>query len=223
MFESIKFVFSNLPLLIKGAGVAIEVTLVSIFIGLVLGVMVAALRIYGSKTIKKVVYLYEWVLRGTPILVLIFIIFFGLPTIKLNFGPFVSVVLALGLRSSAYQSQIYRGAILSIGNEQMEAGLSLGLSKFKSLYYIILPQAVRLSLPGFTNEFTIVLKDSSLAYVVGIAEILKYGRNIIVQSFRPFEIYLACAVLYFVLFHFFYYLFKYIASRYQVPGFIIKS
>jgi len=79
----------------------------------------------------------------------------------------------LGLASSAYQAQIYRGAILSIGAHQMEAGLSIGLTKFETLIYIIIPQAVRLSLPGFTNEFTIVLKDSPLAYAVGISEILK--------------------------------------------------
>jgi polar amino acid transport system permease protein len=155
--------------------------------------------------------------------VLLFIIYFGLPTIGLNFSPLVSVVLGLGLCSSAYQAQIYRGAILSIGSEQMEAGLSLGMSKFQTLYSIILPQAVRLSLPGFTNEFTIVLKDSPLAYAVGIAEILKYGRDLIVTSFKPFEIYLACALIYFVLFQMFYYLFKYIASRYEVPGFLITE
>ena len=85
---------------------------------------------------------------------------------------------------------------------------------------VIVPQAVRLSLPGFTNEFTIVLKDSPLAYAVGIAEILKYGRDIIVMTFRPFEVYLACAIIYFLLFHFFYFLFVKVSRKFDVPGFI---
>jgi len=223
MFESMLYILTNMPLLLKGVVIAIEITVASILLGMVIGIMVAFLKIYGSKTTKKLVGIYEWVFRGIPQLVLLFIVYFGLPEIGLNFGPFVSVVIGLGLCSSAYQAQIYRGAILSIGSEQMEAGLSLGMSKFKTLFFVILPQAVRLSLPGFTNEFTIVLKDSPLAYAVGIAEILKYGRDLIVTSFKPFEIYLACAIIYFVLFQAFYFLFKYIASRFEVPGFLITE
>lgn len=105
----------------------------------------------------------------------------------------------------------------------MEAGLSIGLSRIRTLFYIIIPQAVRLSLPGFTNEFTIVLKDSPLAYALGIAELLKQGRNIIVTSFRPFLVYLTCAIIYFLLFHFFYYFFRKITEKFKVPGYLINK
>ncbi len=220
MPEPVLFIMSHMPELLKGALVAVEITLLSMGVGLVLGLLVAFFRLYGSEPVKKAMYLYEWVLRGLPILVLLFIIYFGLPTVGINLGPFVSVIAGLGLRSSAYQAQVYRGAILSIETEQMEAGLSLGMSKFRTLMTVIVPQAVRLSLPGFTNEFTIVLKDSPLAYAVGIAEILKYGRDIIVMTFRPFEVYLACAVIYFILFHIFYFLFVKLSRKYDVPGFI---
>jgi len=223
MFESVLFMLKNTPILLKGAVVAVEITALSMLLGMAVGILVAFFRIYGSPAVKKAMYYYEWVFRGIPILVLLFIIYFGLPNIGLNFGSFFSVVLGLGLRSSAYQAQVYRGAILSIGVEQMEAGLSLGMSKLQTLFTVILPQAVRLSLPGFTNEFTIVLKDSPLAYAVGIAEILKYGREIIVMSFKPFEVYLACSIIYFILFHLFYYLFQQIARRFEVPGFLINE
>ena len=223
MIESLLYVLTNFPLLLKGVWVAILITVFSMLIGMVMGIAVAFLRIYGKKPVRKAVSVYEWVFRGLPQLVMLFIVYFGLPEIGINLGPFLSVVIALGLCSSAYQAQIYRGAILSIGSEQMEAGLSLGMTKTQTLFHIILPQAVRLSLPGFTNEFTIVLKDSPLAYAVGITEILKYGRDLIVTSFKPFEIYLACALIYFVLFQLFYQLFKYIASRYTVPGFLIND
>jgi polar amino acid transport system permease protein len=223
MLDSIVFVLTNIPLLLKGVRMAVQITVLSVFLGMVVGIAVAFLRIYGSKPMKRLVGFYEWVFRGIPQLVLLFIVYFGLPEIGINLGPFLCVVIGLGLCSSAYQAQIYRGAILSIGSEQMEAGLSLGMSKTQTLFSVILPQAVRLSLPGFTNEFTIVLKDSPLAYAVGIAEILKYGRDLIVSTFRPFEIYLAAALVYFMLFEIFYYLFKYIASRYKVPGYIITG
>ncbi|MDZ4182702.1 MAG: amino acid ABC transporter permease [Candidatus Cloacimonadaceae bacterium] len=223
MLEAIVYILTNIPLLMKGAWVAIEITVLSVLLGMVLGVIVAFLRIYGSKPMRRLVSVYEWIFRGIPQLVLLFILYFGLPELGINISPLFSVVLGLGLCSSAYQAQIYRGAILSIGSEQMEAGLSLGMSKTRTLFHVILPQAVRLSLPGFTNEFTIVLKDSPLAYAVGIAEILKYGRDLIVSSFRPFEIYLAAAIIYFVLFQIFYHLFKAIANRYKVPGYIITE
>lgn len=223
MIESLLYVLTNFPLLLKGVWVAILITVFSMLLGMVTGIAVAFLRIYGKKPVRKAVSVYEWVFRGLPQLVMLFIVYFGLPELGLNLNPFLSVVIALGLCSSAYQAQIYRGAILSIGSEQMEAGLSLGMTKTQTLFHIILPQAVRLSLPGFTNEFTIVLKDSPLAYAVGITEILKYGRDLIVTSFRPFEIYLACALIYFVLFQLFYQLFRYIAGRYTVPGFLIND
>ncbi|TYB31187.1 MAG: amino acid ABC transporter permease [Candidatus Mcinerneyibacterium aminivorans] len=223
MIESILFVFENMPLLLKGALVAVELTVLSILLGMVVGLLVAILRLYGPKYVKKLMKIYEWVLRGLPILVILFIIYFGFPSLGVNIPAFISAVLGLGLRSSAYQAQIYRGAIQSIGVEQVEAGLSIGMNRAKTMLYVIVPQAIRLSLPGFTNEFTIVLKDSPLAYALGIAELLKQGRNIIVTSFRPFTIYLTCAIIYFLLFHFFYYLFRKIAEVYEVPGYIMSK
>ncbi len=221
LVETLLFITKSMPFLLHGIIVALEVTILSILLGMIVGLLVAFLKIYGTKTVKKMVKAYEWVMRGLPILVLLFLIYFGLPTLGIHIGAFLSVILALGLGSSAYQAQIYRGAFLSIGQEQMEAGLSLGMSKFQTLFTVIVPQAVRLSLPGFTNEFTIVLKDSPLAYAVGIAEILKNGRDIISTSYRPFEIYFACSIIYFLLFQLFFYLFKKIAQRYSVPGYSI--
>ncbi len=226
------FIFNNIPLLLNATLTAIILTFASIFIGMIVGISITFLRIYGSKFVKKIVFAYEWVLKGTPPLIVIFIFYFGLGKI-LNLGPFLSAALALGLRSSAYQSQIYRGAVLSITSEQTEAGLSLGLTKIRTFIIIIIPQALRLSLPGFTNEFTIVLKDTPLAYAVGLVEILKAGRDILNQpltqsitgstitgSLNPFAIFLTCALLYFILFEIFSYLLKFLSKRYEIPGYI---
>ncbi len=226
------FLFKNLPLLLNATLTAILLTFASILIGMIVGIIITFLRIYSSNFVKKIVFAYEWVLKGTPPLIIIFIFYFGLGK-YLNLGPFLSAALALGLRSSAYQAQIYRGAVLSITTEQTEAGLSLGLSKVKTFMLIIIPQAFRLSLPGFTNEFTIVLKDTPLAYAVGLVEILKAGRDILNQpltqsisgneitgSLNPFAIFLVCALLYFILFEIFSYSLKLLSKKYEIPGFI---
>lgn len=226
------FLFKNLPLLLNATLTAILLTFASIFIGMIVGISITFLRIYGSNLIKKIVFAYEWILKGTPPLIVIFIFYFGLGN-YLNLGPFFSAAMALGLRSSAYQAQIYRGAVLSITSEQTEAGLSLGLSKLRTFTLIIIPQAFRLSLPGFTNEFTIVLKDTPLAYAVGLVEILKAGRDILNQpltqsitganitgSLNPFAIFLVCALLYFILFELFSYALGFISKKYEIPGFV---
>lgn len=229
------FIFKNMPLLLNATLTAIVLTFAAIFIGMIIGIAITFLRIYGTKLIKKIVFAYEWILKGTPPLIVIFIFYFGLGK-YLNLGPFLSAALALGLRSSAYQAQIYRGAVLSITSEQTEAGLSLGLSKLKTFNLIVLPQAFRLSLPGFTNEFTIVLKDTPLAYSVGLVEILKAGRDILNQpltqsitgqqisgSLNPFVIFLVCALLYFVLFEIFSYSLKLLSKKFEIPGFISEK
>ena len=240
MLDTITFIAGSMPILMKGAWMAILITLLAVFFGVTIGIIVAFFRIYGAKPIQKVLYIYEWVLRGTPILVILFILYFGFPEIGFflynfcrdqfgwnaewvrsifNLDPFIAIVLGLALRSSAYQAQIYRSAILSIGTQQMEAGLSIGLSRVQTMYHIILPQAVRLSFPGFTNEFTIILKDSSLAYAVGIAEILSYSRSIMVNTGRAFEILFACALLYFILFEISFYILNKVNQKFQIPGF----
>jgi len=131
--------------------------------------------------------------------VLLFLFFFGSPYFGFNLSPFLSAVLALGFRSSAYQSQIFRGAIQSVDEGQMMAARSLGMSKIQTIRCIILPQAIRLAIPPWSNEYSSVLKDTSLAYAVGVVELVREGRYIIVRTFEPMLVYITIALLYFVL------------------------
>jgi polar amino acid transport system permease protein len=145
--------------------------------GFALGILLALMRVYGSKELQWIASGYEKVLRGIPILILIYIILFGFPGffffIDLRLLPLFSVILALGLRSAAYQSQIFRSAILSVDPGQLEAALSLGMSKLQAFRNIIFPQALRLAIPSWSNEYAVVIKDSSFAYGVGVVEITK--------------------------------------------------
>jgi len=150
--------------------------------GFLLGIILAIMRVYGAKELIWLSSGYEKLLRGIPILVLIYIFAFGMPDLfwylDLLDRPLASVILALALRSGAYQSQIFRGAILSVNPGQMEASRALGMSKIQSFRSIIMPQALRLAVPSWTNEYAVVIKDSSFAYAVGIVEMTKAGYDL---------------------------------------------
>ena len=150
----------------------IYITIIGLIIGLAIGLILAIMRVYGGKELYWLAGGYEKIFRGIPLIVLIYIFAYGLPGLFWYLKPLdrllPSVILALGIRSGAYQSQIFRGAILSVNPGQMEASLSLGMNKIQSFHHIILPQALRLAIPGWSNEFAIVIKDSSFAGVAGL-------------------------------------------------------
>jgi polar amino acid transport system permease protein len=163
-------------ILIKGLPNTLLLTGCGLLIGLAIGVSLALMRIYGAKELMWLASGYEKIFRGIPILVLIFLFAVGIPYqffwyISPLQRPLFSCILALGLRSGAYQSQIFRGAILSVNPGQTEAAVSLGMSKFQSFIHIIFPQALRLAVPSWSNEYAIVIKDSSYCFAVGILDL----------------------------------------------------
>jgi len=164
-----EFVWRQREFFIAGTRLAILLTFFSIVLGFVLGLPAGIVEAYGGRYSKGVVRPLGVAIRGTPILVIIALTYFAA-----GVSPaFLAATLALGVRSAAYQSQIFRGAIESVGGGQMEAARSVGLSKLGAIRHVVLPQALRRSVPGFQNEFTIVLKDTSIAYAIGVAELLK--------------------------------------------------
>lgn len=191
-------IVDSLPALFKGLWVTLQITFLTLGLGLVLALPISFGQVYGTRWIKGLIAVYEKILRSIPELVILFLIFYGFPKIGIRFSPYVAVVIGLGLRSSAYQSQIFRGAINSVNKSQMRAARSLGMSNTEGFISIVLPQAVRIALPPWTNEFTIVLKDSSLAYALGVTELLRQGGYIIATKYEPMLIYLTVAAFYFV-------------------------
>lgn len=189
-----------LPILLLGAGVTIEITAVSVFIGFCIGLFVGIARICKVKVLRILAAIYADCIRGTPLLVQIFLIYFALPIVTGNrVEPFVAAVAACGINSGAYVSEIFRAGIQAIDVGQMEAGRSLGLSWWQTMYYIILPQAVRNILPPLGNEFIAMLKDSSLVSVIGFEELTRRGQLIIAQTYGSFEIWSTVAVLYLIM------------------------
>jgi len=173
-------------IIINGLAITLFLTILGLLGGFLLGLSLALMRVYGSKELTWFASGYEKLFRGIPILILIFIFAFGMPDLfwyiahPLNRVQ-ASVILALALRSGAYQSQIFRGAILSVNLGQMEAARALGMSRLSALRHVILPQALRLAVPGWSNEYAVVIKDTSFAFEVGIIEMTKwayrYGTN----------------------------------------------
>lgn len=216
------FVWSNVGVLLQGLMVTVLLTVMSIILGFLAGFPAGAVEVYGRGPLRWFVRAGGVLLRGTPIVVIIVVFFFGLPlpdpgdiamggislggiTIEkftVSFQAFLAAVLALGLRSAAYQSQVFRGAIQSVDEGQVEAARSVGLSQFEAVLYVVVPQALRRSVPGFQNEFTIVLKDTSIAFAIGLAELLTRGFDLFTQPGKDtavLEVILAISAIYFVL------------------------
>lgn len=189
-----------LPYFWDGLLRTLSLTLFALMIATTLGIVMAFLRAYNIIPFSYFVYLYEKVFRGIPLLVIFLLVWLGLPQIGINLDSFEAAVVGLSIRSTAYQSQIFRGAINSIPRGQTEASKSIGLSRLQSIRYIVLPQILRLSIPGWSNEFTIVLKDTSIAVAIGVAELMRQGRYF--YSNNPdlaLQTFILIAVIYFVI------------------------
>jgi len=193
-------VWSGWPQLLQGALVTVEVTSVSLLLGCVLGLLIGIGRLHPERRILySLCTAYLAVIRGTPLLVQLFILFFGLPQFGIMLPAFLCGVLGLGIYSGAYVSEIVRGAIQSIDRGQMEAARSIGLSSRQAMWNVILPQAVVRMIPPLGNEFIALIKNSALVSLLTIHDLMHEGQKIISVSYRSLEVYLAIALIYFVL------------------------
>lgn len=212
-------IVESLPILLKGTLVTIQLTLAGLALGLVIAIPVSFFQVYGARVPRLVCSIYEKTFRSIPLLVLLMLIFYGLAEVGVRLDPFFACVLGLGLRSSAYQSQIFRGAILSVGKGQTVAALSIGMTRFQTFRYIVFPQALRFSIAPWTNELTVVLKDSSMAYALGVVELLRQGSYIIARTYEPMVIFLLCAGIYLALTVFANRILTFVEKKLRIPGF----
>lgn len=193
-------VWSGWPQLLQGARVTVEVTSVSLLLGCVLGLLIGVGRLQPERRwIYSLCTAYLALIRGTPLLVQLFILFFGLPQFGIMLPAFLCGVLGLGIYSGAYVSEIVRGAIQSIDRGQMEAARSIGLSSRQAMWHVVLPQAVVRMIAPLGNEFIALIKNSALVSLLTIHDLMHEGQKIISVSYRSLEVYLAIALMYFVL------------------------
>ena len=196
----LELIEKSLPFLLQGALITIDITMLSVGIGFFIGLFTGIARISRVRLLRITATIYADGIRGTPLLIQIFLIYFALPVVLgMHINPFVAAVTACGINSGAYVSEIFRAGIQSIDIGQMEAGRSLGLTWWQTMYYILLPQAFRNILPPLGNEFITMLKDSSLVSVLGFAELTRRGQLVIAQTYASFEIWMTVAVLYLIM------------------------
>jgi len=191
---------TNLKFLLSGMGVTIYISVISIIISMILGFIVAIPSLAKNKFLTYINIGYVEIVRAIPLLVLILWIYYGLPIMTgLSFSPFVSGIIALAISESAFQAEIFRAGINSIKKSQWEAGSSLGLTFYKRLRLVILPQAIKNILPALGNQFVYVLKMSSLVSIIGIADLTRKANELVVSTYRPLEIYTFLILEYLVL------------------------
>lgn len=165
-----------IPQLISGLSVTLSVFLLTIVISIPLGIICSIGRIKGSKISRIIIDLYTLVMRGTPLLLQIIFIFYGLPLVGIKFNRFTSAIIAFGLNYAAYFAEIFRGGIESIDEGQREACEVLGISEFRMYIRVILPQGIKIVLPSIGNEIISLIKDTALVYILGLEDILRIGK-----------------------------------------------
>lgn len=193
-------IWNSLPLLLAGAGVTIEITAIAVGLGFIFGLITSVCRLSGVKILQVIAVCYVNIIRGTPMLVQIFLIYFALPmVIGERINPFVAAVAACSINSGAYVSEIFRAGIQSVDKGQMEAGRSLGLSWMQTMRHVIMPQAFKHVIPPLGNEFISMTKETSLVSVIGFEELTRRGQLIIAKTYGSFEIWLTVAAIYLVM------------------------
>lgn len=198
-----ELVLDNLGFLFKGAYYTLLITIVSMFFGFFIALFVAIARLKGNRLISNLARGYVSIIRGTPIIVQIFIIYYGLPDYGITFGPLTAAYISLSINIGAYLSETFRGAILSVPKGQTEAALSLNMSPWQTMRKIILPQAARVAIPPMGNTFIGMLKETSLVSIVTVTELLRSAQLLIAQYYIAMPFYISIALMYWIMSMFF--------------------
>ncbi|RQS72578.1 amino acid ABC transporter permease [Burkholderia sp. Bp8963] len=197
--EAFDLVVHTLPVLVKGAVITLKFAVASMVLGLVVGLAIAIMRIGSNRLAAGLAQGYVSVMRGTPLLVQMFVVYYGLPDLGITLDPTTAGIFTLTLNAAAYLSESMRGAILGIGRGQWAAAHSLGLTHVHTLRYVVCPQALRLAVPSLGNTLISLIKDTSLVSVITVTELLRSTQEVIAATFQPLPLYLAAAAIYWVL------------------------
>ncbi len=211
-----------IPYIVEGALWTYALVGGGLGLGFLIGLPIAIGQVYGGRVIKAILDVYVWFFRGVPLLVQLFLFYWGVfPLIfGVKLSPLLTSIIVLGLRSGAYQSQIFRGAIESIEEGQMLAARALGMTKPQAIIHIILPQALRIAIPGWTNEYAILLKDSAICFALGVLEVLTRTRYVVIATGLALLPYLFAGIFFIILTYGGTKLFNIIYERVQIPGLI---
>jgi len=207
-----------LPKLLDGLSVTFLLTIVALTVGFVLGLSLALGRVYGNKVISSVCVVYIEIIRGTPLLVQLFILYYGLPSIGILLSPLSAALLGLSMNSGAYQAEYLRGSIQAIPTGQMVAARTLGMNKIQSIKNVVLPQALRISIPAWSNELIYLFKYTSIAYIIQVRELTAEGLLITAKNFRFIETFVIIALIYLIFTLIISEIVDRLEKRFSIPG-----
>ncbi len=192
-------VIHKLPLLLEGCLVTLEISFFSLLLGMVFGTTGALCRLSSNPILNKIAFLYVWIIRGTPVMVQLFILYFGFPQLGIKLSSMTAGILGLAVNTGAYITEIIRAGIQAVDKGQLEASMSLGMNYRQAMVRIIAPQAAKICIPPLVNQYIMTLKNSSIASLVTITELFRTGEQIIYTTFRGFEVYTVVALLYLIM------------------------
>ncbi|MMZ61792.1 Inner membrane amino-acid ABC transporter permease protein YecS [compost metagenome] len=194
-----KLVLDNLEYLLTGAFLTLQITLISMFFGILIGLITAIARLKGNLVLRGMAKGYVSIIRGTPLMVQIFIVYFGLPDLGIQLSPMMSAYISMSLNVGAYLSETFRATILSVEHGQTEAAQSLGMTPWQTMRYVILPQAARIAIPPLGNTFIGMLKETSLISVVTVVELFRAAQILIARYYVAMPFLIAIGIMYWIM------------------------
>ena len=222
--QKIPVILNALPYIMAGVVVTLVTVAGSLALGFALGLPLAVVQVYGPRWAGWLVGVYVWFFRGMPVLLLLFLFYFGLfELIGLNVSTITASCMVLGMASAAYQSQILRGSIENLPSGQFKAARALGMSDATAIRSIILPQALRLSIPGWSNEFSILLKDSAMCFVLGTPEIMARTHFVASRTYEHLPLYFTAGALYFCITLAGVHLLRRLERKVHIPGYAVSG
>ena len=199
MSDFIKLAMESFPLLLKGLGLTLELSIISLIIAMVIGLISCLFGLSRLWILRAISKVYVAIIRGTPLLVQAFFIYFGITQLcGFKMTAFAAGVISMSLNAGGYLSEIFRGGIQAVDDGQMEAARSLGLSKAKAMIKVVLPQAIRICIPSVVNQCCITIKDTSIICVIGLAELTWAGKQIIARTYQSFAVWIMVGIMYFI-------------------------
>lgn len=223
MQEFIVFLQNVIPGLLQGTVVTLRIAALSLLLGVVIGLPAAIGRVYGPPWVQRLTGAYITLFQGTPLLIQLFVIYYGLPDLGVTFDRLTAALLTLGLNSGAYQAEYLRGALQAVSSGQMTAARAIGMSKLQAIRHIILPQALRLVLPTWSNEAIAMLKYTSVVFLIAVPDLMGQGKILSSKYFAPIPIYMTVAIFYLILVGIAYLVLSAVERRVSIPGLTLSA
>lgn len=216
--DILEYLSIAIPKLGDGLLITFQVASICLGVGILVGIPAALARVYGPQWMRWIVIGFIEILRGTPVLVQLFLVYYGLPQFGLTFSAFTSAYIAIGMNSGAYQAEYFRGAIQAIRGGQMMAARSIGMTRVQAIRYVILPQALRLAIPAWSNEAVSMIKISSIVYLIAVPEMLYVAKDLMAKYYNPFQTYITVGVIYLIVIGAISLLLNGLEKRLAIPG-----